>query len=407
MDELPDKLPRGTRAKPHRGGLTAESLARGLGLAIDARWGTHDVTALELFAVFRQHGWLDRLVREPSKITAGAAVATLARISPLLERISHGIYRVHACRPDCLPPAILETLLERRFGDASVGADSGETLSCAAGFDASASAPPLHQLSAPDVGNRERAWGGPTKSSGEQLWLAFEDLGAVACSSSAPAETAGARPHSSPARAALEPGASFTRSGWMQAIPLRKHLQRAAALALRYFDDAGERGTAAVIAAWLAGFEGTASSRSRASLARALTSLAKRGLLVVEGDVWRVPTFVEHPELKLFEVPETPDARPVSPGLAAQLERNDIDPAGLSQAEARALSQRLWSRKDGDLARPRTIHALIREQALADLPVDLRATRRLDHAAARDRLAQAMRARGHDLWAASDFEVQS
>jgi len=410
LEELPDRIPRGTRAAPIRGGLTTIETARGIGHAVAGRWGTHEGTAAALIAELAAAGYLARLVRPPCQLTAGATMAMLSRLSPLVEQIAHGRYRIHACRPDCLPDRILKTLIQPRSGDASDGAVAGGSLLCVAGSDASADPAPTDPLTARIAGNRERAWGhspsGPSSASdGEQLWLPSVHPGAVAGSTSAPAGRAGARPRRPPASAPVKPLGPFTRSGWARAVPMHKHQQRAAALACRHLPESGISGTAAAVAAWLAGFEDQASSRTRASLARALVSLAARGLLVVDAGVWRLPRFVPNPVLELFDVPEAPSGRAPSPGVAAQLERNGVDPASVSHEEAVALSRRFFRRREQGLPAPRSVLASVREQALAELPTDLRAARRLDQAEARERLAAAMRGRGVGLWGADDYEV--
>jgi hypothetical protein len=82
-------------------------------------------------------------------------------------------------------------------------------------------------------------------------------------------------------------------------------------------------------------------------------------------------------------------SRPCGPD---ELERRGIDPKGLSHGEAVALKGRLWGRGQRGEPSPRLLAAVAREEALADLPTDLRKLGRLDLAEARRRLERAMSA---------------
>lgn len=408
LGQLHTQLPKGTEHQPRRGRATAILVAPAISAAIKAGWGTHEAGAVALLTMLIARGFLPGLVRAPSKLTAGSAMALLARFSPLIEQVSHGRYRIHACRPDCLPPAILESLLRGQQDDAPSADPDAETLADGQQIDSppqdetsiepADSADPLSVL----IGrNRERARGDlqedpSSASDGEQLWLEPDYPGAAAGSIFDPAEEAPASPTTPPARPKIKPLVPWTRSGWVQAVPPGRHVQRAAVLALEHLVGDGRRGTAATLAAGLAGYEERTSARHRAALARALETLRRRGLLVVTGDCWRVPEFALHPALELFDVLDVGDDRPVSPGLADYLRRSGIDPEGLGHDEALAVSGRLYTR--------RSKAATAREEALADLPPDLRKGRRLDLAQRRVDLRRAMEAArwAVDPWTARD-----
>ncbi len=395
LRRLPSQIPVGTTDRPVRGGWTAAETIAAVDRAITGGWGVHEGTAVGLLDELRRRGWL-LLLATPRPLTAGATHSMLAKLTPLVERVSHGRYRIHAGRPSDLSPRILETLVEALPGDASAAPDGGDCAVDGQQRDASAYAATAAPLSGLETPCRERARGdlqeGPSSASdGEQLWLEHDYMGAAAGSIFAPAEGDEARPATPPARATIERGASsWTRSGWMQAVPLRPQLQRAAALALAHLTADGIEGTASSVAAILSGYEVKATARSRASLARALQALSRRGLLLVTGGRWTVPAFTVNPALELFDVAEAPDAREPSPDLLASLGRWGVDGEGLSHEEAVGVNRRLWSRRKDDRPHPRLLAAVQREQERADLPVDLRALGRLDVAAARRALARAM-----------------
>jgi hypothetical protein len=279
-------FPRGTRGAPVRGCNVADATLDALGRAVDGRWGTRDGTALQLLEALLRAGYL-RWPGLPSKLSAGAALATLSRSCKLVERIGHGRYRIHACRPADLPEWILKDLLQQRWPAASAAADSGDSAGLQGHFDAS---DPDPKLSAVHAGNRERAGGVPpssplSASGGEAHGLASGCPGAVAGSSSAPAERARSRPATSPARAPLEP-----LGAWRGSIPNRPQLRRAADLAAEFLTGPGVLGSPAIVAGWLAQREDRASARSRSALARALQSLIRRGVLADDGDRIRLQT---------------------------------------------------------------------------------------------------------------------
>lgn len=230
-------------------------------------------------------------------------------------------------------------------------------------------------------------------SVGDEHGPAPECPGAAASSSSAPAESAGACPGALPARAPLEP-LVLSRSGWMSLVPFGSQIQRAAALACRYLDGNGAGGTATIVAGWLAGHErGQATSRTRASLARALRALIRRGLLIESDGRIRMPDLHEPQVLELFDIAPKPQVRQPSPAIVARLRSVGIDASDLGHDEAVQLHQRLWSRSKADMAPPPMLAAILREHARAALPVDLRKTGRIDRAAARRALEEAMTAR--------------
>ncbi len=395
LDFLPTLLPRGTRAAPVRAGATMHALAGAIVRAVRAGWGRHEGGAVELADALRRAGHL-LLVRTPSPQIAGMAMAELARICPLIEEIRRGRYRIHAGRASDLPDSILGSLLKTRPGDAFGPADCEKNADLQAGIDASADPADQSSQSAATVGNRERARGdlqeGPSRSSsGDQLGLALVYPGAVACSSSAPAVQAGARPRRSPARAPAEREGSpvWTRIAWVQAVPLRPHLQRVALFALARFGE-GRAGSLAEVAAWIAAEDPHAGSRLRAATRRALASLRDRGLVIERDGSWHLPEFVPHPALELFDLDESPSAQAPSPAMAAHLERQGIDPAGLTHEEAIAVQRRLHGRRVVGLPSAWSVARVVRAQQAAGREVRLAQLGRRTKAEVQQDLAEAM-----------------
>mgnify|MGYP003450230837 FL=1 len=306
LTALPTRIPHGTRARPVRSRDTVVAAATAIKLAIAARWGVFEGGAVEVLDQLRLAGFLP-LLRTPCQLTAGMALSMLARLSPLVEVVRRGLYRIHAVKPAAIPDHILRTLANESFDDASGPADSENSASHPSGNDASVSPPPPCSLTAVRASSSSSRAGsspstGPACASGdEQLRLAFDSPGAAATSSSTPAEAADPRPRRTPARAPLEGVGPLTEKAWRRAVPLRPQLQRAAQLALDHLTAKGVRGTATTIAFWLAGHEDRASWRTRSSLARALKSLERRGLLLTDGDLWRVVPFAVEPILDLFD----------------------------------------------------------------------------------------------------------
>lgn len=395
LAELPSRIPRGTRQAPVRSADTIRAAGEAIARAIRGGWGIHEGGAVELLDRLRSAGFL-LLLRTPCPQTAGMAMAALARLTPLVEEIRRGRYTIHAGRPADLEPRILKQL-ERGLRDvASRSTPVDETLSYVGRIDASASGADPGSQTALHPGNRERARGDTSSprwlSDGEQLGLALVFPGAVARSSSDPADPAGARPARSPARSALEPKVTrqWTRLAWIEAVPLRPQLQRAARLALGHLSEIGLAGTAGTVALQLASHEDRLTARSRASLARALCSLRDRGLLIEEGGRWRLPEFVAHPILELFELDERPSARAPSPAMSADLTRQGVDPAGLTHEEAVQVQRRLFSRRRDGRPHPRMLARILAERDPAGRRSDLRQLGRLDIPAARRELAEAM-----------------
>ena len=408
---LANRVEKGTAARPVRGGNTARAAACAFGQAISASWGVREMPGPAVIEAWRQRGWIDKATPF-SPLAARKAMAQLAKITPLVEAIGGGWYRIHAGRPSSLPARILQVLTDVREADEADLARLPELAFWMGDGVASADSADQPERSVLIHPSSERARGDSAyldseqeqegfwqASDGEQLWLESDFMGAVAGSMSDPAEMAEARPDTLPARPEIELEVwSGTLSDWGRAVPMWPQLQRAARLALAHLSPEGFIGTATELAATLAGFDERtrASCRSRAQLVRGLESLRRRGLLLVTGGCWRLPVFRENPDLVLFNVDTPPDPRPASAAQIAALERMGIETAGLGHSEAVALSKRLYTRRKRGQPHPRLLKAVLREQALAGIPSDLRATGRLDVAQARETMRVAMQRRRAD-----------
>ena len=408
---LPKRIDKGTAARPVRGGNTGRVAAAALGEAVSAGWGVREMHGEAAIEAWRQRGWID-WPAPFSPLAARKAMAQLAKKTPLVEAIGGGWYRIYAGRPSCLPPRILQVLTDVREADEADLARLPDLAFWMSDGDASAVGADQPERSVLIIPSSERARGDSAlveleqpqevfwqASDGEQLWLESDFMGAVAGSMSDPAEVAEACPNTPPARPEIELEVwSGTISDWGQALPMWPQLQRAGRLALAHLPPEGFLGTATELAATLAGFDERtrATCRSRAQLVRALESLRRRGLLLVTGGCWRLPVFRENPDLALFDVDASPDPRPASAAQIAALERVGIDAEGLGHSEAVALSKRLYTRRKRGQPHPRLLKAVLREQALAGIPSDLRATGRLDVAQAREEMRVAMKRRRAD-----------
>jgi len=408
---LANRVKKGTAARPVRGGNTARLAAAAFGQAISAGWGTRELPGPAIIEAWRQRGWIDKPVPF-SNLAARKAMAQLAKISPLAEDIGGGWYRIHAGRPSCLPPRILNALTDVREADEADLARLPDLAFWMSDGDASAVGADGPERSVLIDPSSERARGDSAllelqqeqegfwqASDGEQLWLESDFMDAVAGSMSDPAEVVEACPNTPPARPEIELEVwSGTISDWGRAVPMWPQLQRAARLLLAHLSPEGFLGTATELAATLAGFDERtrATCRSRAQLVRALESLRRRGLLLVTGGCWRLPVFRENPTLVMFDLDVPPDPRPASPAQIAALERMGVDTEGLGHSEAVAVSKRLHTRRKRGQAHPRLLAAVRREEALAGLPTDLRKLGRLDVAQAREAMRVAMKRRRAD-----------
>lgn len=392
-------IPHGTRSSAIRGADTARLIASALAAAVAARARDIEGTAVELCDELLRRGWL-ALPRCPAPLTAGAAWAMLARLSPLVVTIRRGRYRLllQAHRPDQVAADFLAALERRQHpadfeqADATAAAGPAGEPEIQAGSDASAAPALPSSLSALPRAEEERARAEitaetPSARCGDAGPGSTDELGATP-GSSAPAAFA---LRFAPGRAASgsTSGWSGTRSSWLGSIPRHKHLLRAGQIALRLSPE-GNRGSAAEIVERLARGTVWGSRRDRAALVRGFLALHRRGLVVLDGDRWRLPEFEQHPALVVLDVSEVPGVRGPSEDLAAMLERNGVDPRGLSHSEARSLSARLHTRRQQGRAHAGTVLRVAREMQAADLPVDLRELRRLDQAAARHALEVAM-----------------
>ena len=180
----------------------------------------------------------------------------------------------------------------------------------------------------------------------------------LGCASPAPAEEARARPAVSPARAADAPLLPLTESSWQQAFPRRIHAQRLLVLLAGRF---GEPllGSAREIVDRIAREDGRWTSRlDRFGLLRALHAAARRGLVVLTTTRLELPAFEKHEVLDMLDMKPRPS--PIRPTLKQErvLERQGVDPAGLSRGEARVVTYVLRKRAEAGSLSYRQIEAI-------------------------------------------------
>ncbi len=328
---------------------------------------------------------------------ASAALAIVLLVTPVLRRPSRyrwlaDLATLKACRHGDMA---LESVLSWPFltPESAAETDASEQDDAPRDFNSSGS---------PDEAHIEHACGVVPSpySAADEVFGEPEDLGGLGGASAPPAEQAGASPATPPASDGDAPLRAWTKSEWLLAIPRWPQIQRAATLALAYLPPEGFARTATELAATLAGFDRLtrASSRTRAQLARGLESLCRRGLLVVDDGRWFMPEWRANPVLELYGVAEKPSSRAPSAKMLASLEARGVvlEPRTLSHEEAVALNRRLHTRKVQEQPHPRLLAAVVREEAKANLPTDLRATGRLDVAEAREALRRAMDKRSND-----------
>lgn len=131
---LTTRLPTGTRARPVLGGNVLRALVSGLDLAIRRRFGTREGTALGLLTMLWEAG-LVVLPGPPNRKSAGPAMARLAELTPLLQVIVRGRYRLYAGDPAFHPEWLANAITCSLMRDAS----APKTPADARHFDASAS----------------------------------------------------------------------------------------------------------------------------------------------------------------------------------------------------------------------------------------------------------------------------
>lgn len=355
LSALVQTFPRGTHAAPVRGAETARQIAWALSRALQARADDMEGSAVQLCRSLRERGWL-ALPRDPAPLTAGSALALLARLTPLVVQIAHGRYRLRV-----LPTvSVLDDLAAadacERDGDLDVR--SRRDADPQGRSDASAVAAPPQPLSALSDTHKERGRAGSSPRD-DVRWIADDRRGLRAASMdrSAPAASAPHDPRLRPPRkrVGLAKAKVFSPSAWMQALTEWKHLRRAGLLCLQLLPDEGWIGDARGLAGWLARRSDGIGRRERDGLARGLQALARRGCLVVDGGTWRLPTFQPHEAVEALDVLAAPSAERPSLRMARRLERAGICPEGLGKHEALVLHRRLWSRAKDGAAPPRLV----------------------------------------------------
>lgn len=192
-----------------------------------------------------------------------------------------------------------------------------------------------------------RAVVGLSPPAAEDHRLERQNMGGLGCAPSAPAETADASPGTSPASAASALKMPMTHSAWHQAIPHGVHVQRLRHLLTGQGVTMNWSGTAREVTDRLASEDGRwTSRRERWGLVRALATLRRRGLVLHDGGVWRLPELALHDALEFvgLDRPRPSDLRP-TPAQTRDLTRRGVDTRGLSRPEASAVSYRLFTRR--------------------------------------------------------------
>ena len=371
-------VPCGTHDEPQRGAATARALVLAITRAIHDRAHETEGSAAQLCRRLREDGRL-ALARDPSPLTAGAALALLSSLTPLVRRVGHGRYRL-LFRPgeDVIQQlAALQHANDFR-GDAEPGVRSGRGENRQAGSAACAVSAGPQPLSAEHGHLKERACA--VNSEGDDRGGAADPRGLRAANMDRPV-LAGPAPHDPRLhpprkRVGFAEAKAWTPSAWMQALTGWKHLQRAGLLCLRHLPTEGFTGTAAALASWLAGCAGLR-RRDRAALVRGLRALVARGCLEIVGETWRLPELRPHEAVVALGVDAMPSPARPSPRMAARLERAGICPAGLGRHEAMQLHRRLWSRATAGLPSPAQVARARSAVRSAGFDVDLQSLGRM------------------------------
>lgn len=319
-------LPRGRVGAPVRGRAAATTFVGGIGEAYTRRLADPEGSAVELFTWLASHGLLDG--RVPQRVAAEHALRLLVSLTPLVVRLSAGRYRVllRAYRDDEIHDdrlaelVRLQTVTAVRLASQCKGpvqeprCEAREPVYASASVPSAAAAEPIFDaLRHPEF---------PAKSP-------------VCASESAKS------PDSSRARAASQTKSSalpvcppssrsFSRSAWRHAAERgrHRHVRSLAGLALRHLPHVRGSGTPAEVAERLAWREGRrVSGRERYRLGRALLALERRGLLVYEGDTWRLPDLAGEVQARPRTRRTAPASKPLTAAAPAPTvdRRRDID----------------------------------------------------------------------------------
>lgn len=89
-----------------------------------------------------------------------------------------------------------------------------------------------------------------------------------------------------------------------------------------------------------------------------MLTFERRGLLVSDGNRWVVPDTVKHEVVDMLDLRERPSATPPTRAQERVLERQGIDPAGLSRSEARVVTYVLRKRAESGSMSFRQIKAI-------------------------------------------------
>lgn len=381
VDALPDRVPRGRAGAVARGAGIARVVAHGLVHGIRAlgpsgnRWGVHEGRAEDLLRKMFKFGLLRLLAAAPSADAAGKALMILSRLTPLVQVVKRGVYRIFAGDPGSLPAEIRRQLTHRPLalvGDPEIyrpecpQGDAADAVHPAdLGFDHGGWGSPV----TPEDAEKVPACGPPDPSSprfalrvcgvtqeyensgqhrepaADQVRAPSSHSGGLGCAPAAPAEKARASTPVSPA----SPAVALTASAWQREVS-RHPRQRQAADLVRRFPDVALAGYSPSEAAraLLNLMDSTGGQRVRSrevgAVARGFDALRRQALLTPG---FGLPTFAVHPALEALGVPATPGPEGPTAAQARWCRRVGIDPIGLSRSEATAL-QDLVSRGAGE-----------------------------------------------------------
>lgn len=354
-----------------RGGNTARAAGAGIGLAIRDHWGVHEGRAVDLLRKMWRLGYLPGLKAPPNEDTAGRALVLLAKITPLVQIVRRGWYRIYACDPASLPAEVAGAIVNLPLDaasppEATPEADDLQGESAATDEvdcwpwpdDLVSSASPVTpeiagtlavddemdgcgQRSALRVRGVSRDRSAPASGDFEDPAadhhpIEREHPGGLGCALSGPAEEAQPERTQEAASPAMAP---MTFSAWLQAIPAHLRQQQASRLALSPVPDCEGRSASATIRVRLQQRVSTGStrqvgSREVAAITRGSIALQRAKLL---DERHRPPRFIVHPALAAFGLAPQPSAERPTGCQARWCRENGIEPAGLSRREVVAL----------------------------------------------------------------------
>lgn len=361
-----------------RGGDTARVAGAGIGLAARDRWGVHEGRAVDLLRKMWRLGYLLGLKAAPNEDTAGRALVLLAKITPLVQIVRRGWYRIYACDPAFLPAEVAGAIINLPLDAASPSEATTEADDLQAGSAAtdevdcwpwpddlvSSGSPVTPELdgnlatdaemdgpgqrSALRVRGVTRDRSAPASGdiedpAADHHPIEREHPGGLGCALSGPAEEAQPESTQEAASPAMAP---MTFSAWLQAIPAHLRQRQASRLALSPVLDCEGRSASATIRARLQQRVSTRSTRqvgSREVAAITRGALALRRLELLDAHL-RPPAFVVHPALAAFGLAPQPSAVRPTGCQARWCRENGVEPAGLSRGEVVALQAEINTR---------------------------------------------------------------